>query len=252
MKKVIVIPARLASTRLPRKVLLDLNGKTVLQRVYEQCIKVPAAEVYIATDSDEVLREANKFTENIVLTSKNHESGTDRIAEAIHNIDCDYVVNVQGDEPFIDPLLISQIFSSLEDNIGFKMVSVMERIDHVEDLNNPNVVKVVVNANKEALFFSRSIIPYKRDDIESISNHNGIIAETLNFYKHIGIYGYDKQFLIRFSQMELSYLEKMEKLEQLRVLESGEKIKMIETKVSSLGIDTFEDYKKALELVNNG
>jgi 3-deoxy-manno-octulosonate cytidylyltransferase (CMP-KDO synthetase) len=249
MKKIVVIPARLNSTRLPNKVLLDLNGKSVVQRVYQQCKKAQSIdEVYIATDSQKVKEVCSSFTNNIILTDEKHQSGTDRIAEAISDVDCDIIINVQGDEPFIEPSLIDKLANSFE-NSNTIMSSAMHKIQKVEELKSPNVVKVTIDKNSNALYFSRSIIPHHRDEWETLLNHHIDIPVPLKFYRHLGIYGYTKDFLIKYSQMEQSYLERLEKLEQLRVLENGYKIKMIETNYNSIGIDTQEDYKMALSLL---
>ena len=249
MRKIIVIPARLNSSRLPNKILLDLKGKTVVQRVYEQCQKSKNIdEVYIATDSQEVKESCMKFTENIIMTSSSHCSGTDRIAEAVQKIDCDIVINVQGDEPFIEPSLVEKIADSFLDSNTI-MVSAFHKIKHVEDLKSSKVVKVTIDKNSNALYFSRSIIPHHRDEWTVLLEHHTTIPKSLQFYRHLGVYGYTKDFLLEYSNMEESYLEKLEKLEQLRVLENGYKIKMIETDYNSIGIDTQEDYQKALELV---
>jgi 3-deoxy-manno-octulosonate cytidylyltransferase (CMP-KDO synthetase) len=249
MKKIVVIPARLNSSRLPNKVLLDLKGKTVVQRVYEQCLKAKNIdEVYIATDSIEIQNSCKSFTQNIIMTKDTHESGTDRIAEAVLDIECDVVINVQGDEPFIDPNLIDELANSFE-NSQTQMASAMHKISKIEELKNHNVVKVTVDKNSEALYFSRSIIPHHRDDWESLLCHHETIPEALKFFRHLGIYGYTKEFLLSYSKMEPTYLERLEKLEQLRVLENGYKIKMIETSYNSIGIDTKEDYIKAQELL---
>lgn len=251
MKTIVVIPARLNSSRLPNKVLLDLKGKTVVQRVYEQSLKAKNIdEVYIATDSQEVLKSCQRFTQNIILTETKHESGTDRIAEAVSQIDCDNVINVQGDEPFIEPDLIGQVASALTSDNSIKMSSAMHRIERVSDLKNPNVVKVTVTKNKSALYFSRSIIPHHRDEWESLLNHHTKIPDALNFYRHLGIYGYSKDFLIEFSKMQPTYLERLEKLEQLRALENGFAIQMIETSYNSIGIDTQVDYDKAVKFLS--
>jgi len=251
MKVVVIIPARLNSTRLPNKVLLDLRGKTVVQRVYEQCCKAKNIdEVYIATDSEEVQKSCLTFTDKVIITDSTHESGTDRIAQASKNIDCDIVVNVQGDEPFIEPTIIEDIVKSFANSTA-SMTSVIHKIKTVEDLKNPNVVKVTKDKGNNALYFSRSIIPHHRDEWESLLNHHTLIPEPLKFYRHLGIYGYTKDFLLTYSKMEQTYLERLEKLEQLRVLENGYKIKMIETNYNSIGIDTQEDYEKALERLND-
>lgn len=252
MKKIVIIPARLNSTRLPNKVLLNLRGKTVVQRVYEQCLKAEKIDdIYIATDSVEVEESCQSFTKNIIMTDKNHESGTDRIAQAVGNIDCDVVINVQGDEPFIEPTLIDELASSFNTNNNIVMASALHKIKLIEELKNHNVVKVTIDKNSNALYFSRSIIPHHRDEWDSLLNHHETIPEGLKFYRHLGIYGYTKKFLLKFSNMEQSYLERLEKLEQLRALENGYKIKMIETSYNSIGIDTQEDYMKAKELIND-
>ena len=226
MKKVIIIPARLDSSRLPKKVLLDLKGKTVIQRVYEQCLKVKNVdEVYIATDSLEIKEVCETFTNQVIITKSTHQSGTDRIGEAVSAIACDIVINVQGDEPFIEPSLIEALVNSFS-NSEISMSSAMSKINNVKDLHNPNVVKVVTDLHNNALFFSRSLLPFPRDVKEiSIANED---ARKVSVFRHIGIYGYRKDFLLKFVNMEQSYLEKVEKLEQLRALENGFKIKMIE------------------------
>ncbi len=245
MKTVVVIPARLASTRLPNKVLLDLDGKSVIQRVYEQALKAKRIDaVYIATDSVEVQKHCQNFTQRVVMTSQSHESGTDRVAQTVEKLEADIVINVQGDEPFIEPQLIDDLVEAFDENEV--MVSAMHRLHSVEELKNPNVVKVTVDKNYHALYFSRSIIPHHRDDWESLLHHHSTIPWALKFYRHLGIYGYRKEFLMHYTQMDSSYLERLEKLEQLRVLENGYKIKMVETSYQSIGIDTLEDYQKAL------
>ena len=245
MKKVIIIPARLDSSRLPKKVLLDLKGKTVIQRVYEQCLKVKNVdEVYIATDSLEIKKVCETFTDKVVITKSTHQSGTDRIGEAVSAIDCDIVINVQGDEPFIEPSLIEALVNSFS-NSDISMSSAMSKINNVKDLHNSNVVKVVTDLHNNALFFSRSLIPFPRD-VKEISIAKEVL-EKYQFFRHIGIYGYRKDFLLKFVNMEQSYLEKIEKLEQLRALENGFKIKMIEANSSLSGIDTQEDYEEALK-----
>ena len=245
MKKVIIIPARLDSSRLPKKVLLDLKGKTVLQRVYEQCLKVKNVDgVYIATDSIEIKEVCETFTDKVVITKSTHQSGTDRIGEAVSAIACDIVINVQGDEPFIEPSLIEALVNSFS-NSEISMSSAMSKINNVKDLQNSNVVKVVVDSQNNALFFSRSMLPFPRD-VKEISTSNKVL-EKCQFFRHIGIYGYRKEFLLHYINMKQSPLEKIEKLEQLRALENGFKIKMIETDSSLMGIDTREDYEEALK-----
>ncbi len=249
MKKIVVIPARLNSTRLPNKVLLDLKGKSVIQRVYEQCLKAKSIdEIFIATDSIKVYDNCLKFTDDVIMTKDTHQSGTDRIAEVVENLECDVVINVQGDEPFIEPELIDSLANAFTNDIS--MVSAMHKIDKVDDLKNHNAVKVTVDNQSNALYFSRSIIPHHRDDWELLLSHHNSIPKILKFYRHLGVYGYTKEFLLTYANMEQTYLEKVEKLEQLRVLENGYKIKMIETTYNSTGIDTQKDYQKALELID--
>ena len=245
MKKVIIIPARLDSSRLPKKVLLDLKGKTVIQRVYEQCLKVKNVDgVYIATDSIEIKEVCETFTDKVIITKSTHQSGTDRIGEAVSAIACDIVINVQGDEPFIEPSLIEALVNSFS-NSEISMASAMSKINNVKDLHNSNVVKVVTDFHNNALFFSRSLLPFPRD-VKEISIAKEVL-EKYQFFRHIGIYGYRKDFLLKFVNMEQSCLEKIEKLEQLRALENGFKIKMIEADYSLIGIDTREDYQEALK-----
>ena len=249
MKTVVIIPARLGSSRLPNKVILDICGKPMVQHVYEAAKKATnITEVYIATDSKEVAEKCKSFTSNIIMTSKEHESGTDRLAEAVSNIECDSVINVQGDEPLIDPKLIEKLATTLS-STKTRMVSAMHRIETTEELKSPNAVKVTVDNNSNALYFSRSIIPHHRDNWDALLHHHEIIPEPLKFFKHIGIYGYTKEFLLNYSKMEQTYLEKLEKLEQLRVLENGFKIKMIETEYVPVGVDVQSDLEQVRELM---
>ena len=159
------------------------------------------------------------------------------------------MINVQGDEPFIEPALIDELVTSLK-NSDAVMVSAMHKIKAVKDLENPNVVKVTINNQKEAIYFSRSIIPHPRDELINLLKECQKIPKTLTFFRHLGIYGYKRDFLQHYCQMEMGYLESVEKLEQLRVIENGYKIQMVETHYNSIGIDTQEDYEKALEIVN--
>ncbi len=239
MKNIIVIPARLNSTRLPRKVLLDLGGKPVIQHVYERCKKVISVnEVYIAVDNVEVLDICKQFTDSAIITSEDHQSGTDRIAEIVHKVDCDNVINVQGDEPFIDPILISNVLDALE-NPTVDISTACVQIKFREEIFDPNVVKVVKDESNYALYFSRSPIPYDRDDSGQIGG----------FFRHLGIYGYKKTSLLKFVNYPLHFLESIEKLEQLRALANCMKIKVIESQHTGFGIDTKEDLEKARDLI---
>jgi len=249
MKTVVIIPARLGSSRLPRKVILDICSKSMVQHVYEAAKKASNIdEVYIATDSNEVAEVCQKFTSNVIMTSESHESGTDRLAEAIQKIECDNIINVQGDEPLIDPELISQLALALQKR-ETPMVSAMHKIKTTQELKSPNAVKVTVDKNSNALYFSRSIIPHHRDEWDTLLNKHEEIPSALSFFKHIGIYGYTREFLAEYATMEQTYLEKLEKLEQLRVLENGYKIKMIETEYEPVGVDVESDLERVRGIV---
>jgi len=249
MKVAVIIPARLHSSRLPRKVLSDICGKTMLEHVYMAAKKADQIdEIYIATDSKEVLASCQTFTSHILMTKETHESGTDRLAEAIDSIDCDAVINVQGDEPLMDSNLINALALELRKNAS-QMISAMHKISSTEDLKSANSVKVTVDKNANALYFSRSIIPHHRDGWKALLQHHRTVPEPLRFFKHIGIYGYTKAFLKAYSLMPQSYLEKLEKLEQLRVLENGFDIKMIETTYEPVGVDTQEDLARVRKIM---
>ena len=231
----IIIPARLSSSRLPKKVLADINGIPMIIRCGLIAKKVD--DVLIATDSQEVIEVCNKYGFEAIMTDKNHQSGSDRIKEAADIIglrDEDIVINMQGDEPFLEPEILEKVKNELNNlNRDFKMVSCYKEISELE-AEDPNLVKVVIDNNSDALYFSRSKIPYNRDNLS-------------HTYKgHIGIYGFDKKSLDLFVNLK-GNLEHIEKLEQLRVLENGEKIKMIKVNTKSFGIDTKEDLQKAIE-----
>ena len=251
MKKIIIIPARLSSTRLRNKVLLDLKGKTILQRVYEQCLKVDGVVVFIATDSLKVKKSCLKYTQNVIMTSKKHKSGTERIIEAVNDLDFEAIINVQADEPFISPFLIEKIFNELESE-NVEVVTAYERLLTSEELFDPNIVKVVKDNQNNALYFSRSCIPHIRDKSQLLIDEKKFF-ESVYFYKHVGIYGYKNDFLTKYSNLDINNnnLERLEILEQLRILESGFKIKLLETKFKSFGIDTEMDYQKALKIIED-
>ena len=247
MKNTIIIPARLESTRLPNKLLIEINGKSILERVYERCMLVKNSKVFISTDSKKILNHCASFTKNIIMTSKKHESGTDRIAEAATKIECENIVNVQGDEPFINPKLINKIFKELN-NSNSSVISAVEKINNYDELKNPNNVKVVISENNYALYFSRSIIPFDRE--ENINNEleDKYFNKKL-YFKHVGIYGYKKEILKDFCKMKKSKLENIEKLEQLRLIENGIKIKLVYSEKKALGIDTIEDFENAKKII---
>ena len=233
-----IIPARYSSTRLPGKPLVLIHGKPMIQRVYEQSKKSKLLNrVIVATDDQRIFDFVSSFGGEVMMTSDKHISGTDRLAEAVKMINCDIVVNVQGDEPFIDPNNIDIAIEPLLKDRMLNVSTLAFKITNPLDLENENKVKVVLDKNNFALYFSRNYIPF---DME----HNPARVWTLKdrkFYKHIGLYVYRKSFLIRFSKMKKSYLEEVEKLEQLRILENGERIKVVITKKDSVSIDTAED-----------
>lgn len=233
MRAVGVIPARFASTRFPAKVLANLGGKPVIQHVWEkarQCVQLD--DVLIACDHPDVLKAAAGFGAKAVMTDPDHASGSDRIAEVIRDVACDVVVNIQGDEPFIEPRTIDALAALLKNDAELLMGTVIKEIANDEEFVDPNVVKCVVDAQGYALYFSRSPIPYNR-------------GGQVKRYKHLGLYAYRKDFLLQYTQWPKSPLENAEQLEQLRVLEQGQRIKTIVTEYGSLAIDTPQDLKKA-------
>lgn len=239
MNKIIgVIPARYASSRFPGKPLAVINGKSMIRWVYEQAFHSEYLnDIIVATDDRRILNEVLGFGGNAVLTSKKHKSGTDRIVEAIKGVKCDIVVNIQGDEPFIEPEVIdSAIKPLLKDRNLNVSTLVFPFTDNVEDENK---VKVVFDNNNYAIYFSRSVIP------NNSRNKSNII-----YYKHLGLYVYRKEFLMKFSKTNQSDIEKAEKLEQLRILSLGEKIKVVITEFDSISIDTPKDFKIALRYLN--
>ena len=237
MKIIAVIPARYASTRFPAKLMQDLGGKTVILRTYESAVNTKLFDdVFVVTDSDLIFDEIVSNDGKAIRSIKEHESGSDRIAEAVGNLDVEIVVNVQGDEPFIDtePLMkLIEIFR--KDAAGeVDLASLMREIKDEEVINNPNNVKVVTDQNDFALYFSRSVIPFPREKNVGV-----------RYMQHIGIYAFRKQALLDFYSLPMKSLEASEKLEQLRYLEFGKRIKMVETTHVGIGIDTPEDLEKA-------
>jgi len=232
----IIIPARLSSSRLPNKVLADINGIPMV--IKTALVAKEVDEVVIATDSKEVIDVAKKYNIQAIMTDKNHKSGSDRIKQASDLLGIDaneFIINLQADEPFIESEILQKVKDTLYEikNRDFVMVSCYKIIDEL-NAEDPNLVKVVIDKNGDAIYFSRSKIPYNRDN--SVHNYKG----------HLGIYGFDKKSLDLFCDINAK-IEDIEKLEQLRVIYHGYKIKMIEVKTNSFGIDTFEDLKKAIE-----
>ena len=255
MQVIAIIPARLASTRLEAKLIKDLAGKSVLNRTYEQALKSKlVTRVVIATDSEELFEHAKEFGAEVEMTSALHQSGSDRIAElAQKNPDWGIIVNVQGDEPFINPDDIDKAIEPFLHDPLLEMTSLYHSISDPEEIKNPNNVKVVIDQNNNALYFSRAAIPFERVQGSGLKALDDLaLSPTPRAYKkHIGLYAYRRDTLIKLTSLPQSELEKLEKLEQLRALENGIKIKMLEVKSSPIGIDTEEDYQKALKLVGN-
>lgn len=243
MKKFIVIPARYASTRLPGKPLIDIGGKPLIQWVYEGACRSKLADaILIATDDERIRNTALAFGAEAIMTDPALPSGTDRVFAAIQGREADLVVNLQGDEPFIEASVIDQLFSAMEDGVA-EMATLCCPISDERDYLDPNTVKVVIDHSGFALYFSRSPIPYGR-----ISNFKFQISNFVR--KHIGIYAFTSQFLTQFVAMPKSALEAVESLEQLRVLENGHRIKVIVTKYDGVGIDTPDDLERARQILS--
>ena len=231
-----IIPARYASTRFPGKPLVDIAGKTMIQRVYEQAKKcVHLSEVIVATDDQRIYDHVTAFGGKAIMTSPNHQSGTDRCAEVaqIHPT-YEVVINIQGDEPYIDPEQISKVISCFNDPEA-QIATLIKKVLTNEELNNANSPKVIINKNSEAIYFSRSPLPHIRGQ----EPQNWL--QHFTYYKHIGIYGYRADILQQISKLPISSLEKAESLEQLRWIENGYKIKVAETEIETIAIDTPED-----------
>jgi 3-deoxy-manno-octulosonate cytidylyltransferase (CMP-KDO synthetase) len=238
MKFICIIPSRYASTRLPGKPLADICGKPMVQRVYEQAIKAKKLEsVVVAVDNPKVYDRVITFGGHAVMTREDHVNGTDRLAEAVsHFPDADVIVNVQGDEPLIAPDVIDGLCKAFEDDPTLQMATVAAPLKE-EEYNEPSAVKVVLNLKDEAMYFSRSLIPYPRHEFH----------DSIRPYKHIGIYAYRRDFLLQYAGMAQTPAEQVESLEQLRVLENGYKIKVIKTEHEFIGIDTPDDLKRIRE-----
>ena len=246
-----VIPARWASTRFPGKPLADIFGKPMVQWVSEQVQKSSlVTEVVIATDDKRIYDVVIGFGGKVVMTSPNHQSGTDRVAEVARNIQCDIVVNIQGDEPFIPPENINLVIKPLLESDEFVVSTLMTSIRSSSEMLDPDICKVVVDSTGCALYFTRAPIPYNRDfecmDSSNTDSQMGVNKTVLG-HKHIGIYAYKKSFLLQFSNIKTSRLENIEKLEQLRILENRYSIKVVETEQNSIGVDRPSDVEKIIK-----
>jgi 3-deoxy-manno-octulosonate cytidylyltransferase (CMP-KDO synthetase) len=243
MKIIAMIPARYSASRFPGKLMQDLAGKSVILRTYEATVETNLfSAVYVVTDSDIISNEIKKHGGNVIMSQKEHESGSDRIAEAVQAVDCDIVVNVQGDEPFTEKVSLQKVLSVFKDDQKqeIDLASLMVHISDVDEIQNPNSVKVIVDQRNFALYFSRSPIPYHRD--KSIE---------IKYFKHKGVYAFRKQALLDFTKLPMQMLEASEKIECIRYLEYGKKIKMVETDIQGVEIDTPEDLERAKNLWEN-
>jgi len=266
MTAIVIIPARYDSTRFPGKPLAPLNGKPLIQHVYENSKKSKLAEdVIVATDSTPIFKAVAGFGGKAVMTSDKHTSGTDRIAEAVASLDYDIIVNVQGDEPLIRPAMIDDVISLLDDKKA-SIGTLMKKIENPEEIFDPNVVKVVCDKEGFAMYFSRAPIPFDRDKWKVKSEELKVKNEeskrkieletfnfqlsTFNFFKHLGIYSYRRDALLSFAKMEPVELEQTEKLEQLRALVNGLRIKVKETSFETIGVDTPQDLERVKKWLN--
>ena len=230
MKSLGIIPARFASTRFPGKPLIDIGGKTMIQRVYEQSLLSNLNKVVVATDDERIADEVSRFGGEFVMTASNHQSGTDRCAEVAKNLPgYDIVINIQGDEPFIDPIQINLVRDCFNDE-KVQLATLIKAIHSEEELHNPNIPKVIIGNQQQAIYFSRYPIPYLRNP--SFSHQ---------FYKHIGIYGYKTAVLLEITQLKPSILELAESLEQLRWIENGYQIQTKLTTIETVAIDSPSD-----------
>lgn len=238
MKKIAMIPARYAATRFPAKLMQLLGDKTVIRHTYDNTLATGLFdEVIVVTDSEIIYNEITAHGGMAIMSRKEHESGSDRIAEAVESMLVDIVVNVQGDEPFVKKEPLEKLLKEFEDE-NVQVASLMQVMTEEKFINDPNYVKVAVDKNRNALFFSRSVIPYPRDK-----------SAVITYYEHIGVYAFRKQALINFTNWPVTPLETAEKIECLRYLENGVPLKMVVTHYMGIEIDTPEDLERALKLL---
>lgn len=239
MKVVGIIPARFASSRFPGKPLIDLKGKTMIQRVYEGAMKATSLEeIIVATDDERIYNHVLSFGGQVRMTNENHPSGTDRCGEIAQNIDADIIINIQGDEPLIDARQIDQVIAAFQDST-VQIATLGTHAISQEDVQNTNRIKIVTDINNNALYFSRSAIP-------NSANFKGAPNDFYPFYKHIGLYAYRKECLLKLVQLEATKLEQIESLEQLRWLYNGYAIRVVTTDIETPNIDVPEDVEKVL------
>lgn len=245
MKTLGIIPARFASTRFPGKVLVDIKGQSMLERVYHQVQQTQTIDaIVVATDDERILNHVQSFGGTAVMTRIDHRSGTDRCAEVVSHLpDVGIVVNIQGDEPLIDPSQIDLVVESLRAENALGIASLAKQIEDEADIFNPNVVKVVFDQSHRALYFSRQTLPYVRGKSQSDWK------KSIPFFKHIGLYGFKKEVLLAISQLPAGQYEMAEGLEQLRWMEAGYAIQLRLTEKETIGVDTPEDLKKIEALI---
>ncbi len=252
MQIVAIIPARYSSTRFPGKPLADLAGKPMIQHVYEQTIKASlVTRAIVATDDTRIADAIHQIGGEAIMTKTTHETGTDRLAEVAYGLEADIVVNVQGDEPLIAPAMIDEAIEPFINNKELKMGTLKTRVKCLHDFLSPNVVKVVTDNAGYALYFSRSPLPFFRDKWQDLKD-DAFASGRLLCYKHVGLYVYQRNFLLEYAAMPQTFLEISEKLEQLRALENGIRIRVVETDFDSIGVDTPEDLNKAKEKMKQG
>jgi 3-deoxy-manno-octulosonate cytidylyltransferase (CMP-KDO synthetase) len=242
---VAIVPARYASTRLPGKALALIAGKPMIEHVYRRASNASRVDaVVVATDDERIADAVTSFGGHAVMTSVSHRTGTDRLAEVAASLSSDIIINVQGDEPMLDAGAIDACVQALLDHPDDVMSTVRRRLDE-QDADNPAVVKVVVDANDQALYFSRSAIPFRREPSGGVGDHSALLR-----WAHVGLYGYRRSFLLTLATLSPTPLEQAESLEQLRVLEHGYRIRCVETNSFSLGVDTPDDLARVRAMLN--
>ena len=242
MKILGVIPARYASSRFEGKPLKDICGHAMIEWVYKRAKNADIDEIVVATDDERIFEEVKKFGGNVVMTAENHQNGTSRIIEVINKNEYqnyDFIINIQGDEPLIDIESINILANNYRDEKS-EIVTLKQEMKSQKEIENPNHVKVITDFNDNAIYFSRSVIPYERDKNNS---------ENIRYFRHIGIYGYTAKFLNELKNLREGVLEKIESLEQLRFIENGYKIKVLETDSNVIGVDTEEDLKEVVKFI---
>lgn len=251
MKILGVIPARYGATRFPGKPLADICGKPMVLHVYDRAKQAKSlTDLYVATEDDRILKVVEQAGGKAIMTSATHQSGSDRLGEVANKIEADIIVNIQGDEPLLEPKMIDEMVEPLLEDKTIVMGTLKKRIVNPEDLHNPNIVKVVCDKAGFALYFSRSLIPYPKTGWKDASIY-GLAEGELAFYKHLGLYVYQKAFLLQFTKLPVSQIEKVEGLEQLRALDNGYKIKVVETKFDTIAVDTPEDLERVKKIVGS-